>query len=54
MRSASAKGSGLSMTASTTLKIAELAPTPSAIVSTATVVNPGCFSRALKAREGPA
>src|SRR4029079_8437531 len=34
------------MTASTTVKIAELAPTPKAMVSTATAVKAGCLRRA--------
>src|SRR5256885_7701271 len=45
MRSASLNGSGRSSTASTTLNTAVLAPTPSAIVATATAVNPFAFSR---------
>ena len=49
-RPASWKGSGRSMTASTTVKMAELAPTPSAMVSTAIAVKPGCFLSARKAR----
>src|SRR5688572_30233598 len=48
-RSASRKGSGRSITASTTVKIAELAPTPRAIVRTAIAVNPGCLRSARKA-----
>src|SRR5690348_7587544 len=37
-------GSGLSRTALTTLKMAVFAPMPSASVSTATAVKPGCFN----------
>src|SRR5262245_20907703 len=43
-RSAAAKGSGSMSTALTTLKMAVLAPIPSASVSTATVVNPRCLA----------
>src|ERR1041385_6169089 len=42
-RSGSLKGRGRSRTALTTLKIAELAPMPSASVMTAIAVNPGLF-----------
>ena len=40
-RSGSGYGSGCSSTPLTTLKIAVVAPTPSASVSTATIVKPG-------------
>ena len=43
------KGSGRSITALTTLKIAVLAPTPSASVTAATAVKPGLFRRDLAA-----
>ena len=42
--SASGYGRGRSSTALTTVKMAVLAPIPSASVSTATAVNPGLFS----------
>ena len=45
-RSGSAKGSGRNITALTTLKIAVLAPTPSASVTAATRVKPGLFRSA--------
>ena len=48
-RSASANGSGFSHTALTRLKIAELAPMPSASTVTAMTVNPG-----VRASERPA
>ena len=41
MRSASANGSGFSHTALTRLKIADVAPMPSASTATATTVKPG-------------
>ena len=44
--SGSANGSGLSITALTTLKMAVLAPTPSASVRAATAVNPGLLRSA--------
>src|SRR5262245_1533929 len=43
-RSGSGNGSGRNTTASTTLKIAELAPTPSASVSSATAAKPGLLA----------
>ena len=45
-RSASAYGSGRSSTAFTTLKMAVVAPIPSASVSTATSVKPGVLRKA--------
>lgn len=44
-RDGSAYGSGRSMTAFTTLKIAVLAPMPSASVMSAVIAKPGLFRR---------